>query len=130
MRPGVLHLIFISFIQAHGRGRFDRGFFHALKWNQKGGNAMSVLKIPMLLLKLPMLVFLSFLQAILSILDRLSGFCTGLLTLVLAGFWIHHCILGNRDNLILLSISLAVCMGIPILLQTTGFLLRVLAKKI
>ena len=91
---------------------------------------MSVLKIPMLLLKLPMLVFLSFLQAILSILDRLSGFCTGLLTLVLAGFWIHHCILGNRDNVILLSISLAVCMGIPSLLQTTIFLLRVLAEKI
>ena len=91
---------------------------------------MSVLKVPMLLLKIPLLVFLSFLQAIFSILDRLSGFCTGLLTLVLAGFWIHHCILGNRDNVILLSISLAVCMGIPILLQTTGFLLRRLAEKI
>ena len=91
---------------------------------------MSVLKIPMLLLKLPLMVFLSFLQAILSILDRLSGFCTGLLTLVLAGFWIHHCILGNRDNVILLSISLAVCMGIPVLLRTTIFLLRVLAEKI
>ena len=91
---------------------------------------MSVVKISMLLLKIPLLVFLSFLQAILSILDRLSGFCTGLLTLVLAGFWIHHCILGNRDNVILLSISLTVCMGIPILLQATGFLLRVLAEKI
>ena len=91
---------------------------------------MSVLKIPMLLLKIPLLVFLSFLQATLSILDRLSGLCTGLLTLVLAGFWIHHCILGNRDNVILLSISLAVCMGIPILLHTTIFLLRVLAEKI
>ena len=91
---------------------------------------MSVLKVPMLLLKIPLLVFLSFLQAILSILDRLSGFCTGLLTLVLAGFWIHHCILGNRNNVILLSISLVVCMGIPILLQTTIFLLRVLAEKI
>lgn len=91
---------------------------------------MSVLKVPMLLQKIPLLVFLSFLQAVLNILDRLSGFCTGLLTLVLAGFWIHHCILGNRDNVILLSISLAVCMGIPILLQTTGFLLRRLAEKI
>ena len=91
---------------------------------------MSVLKIPMLLLKIPLLVFLSFLQAILSILDRLSGFCTGLLTLVLAGFWIHHCILGNRDKVILLSISQAVCMWIPILLQAAGFLLRVLAEKI
>lgn len=91
---------------------------------------MSVLKIPMLLLKLPVLVALSFLQAVLKILDRLIGRGTGLLTLVLAGFWIHHCMLGNRDNVILLSISLAVCMGIPILLQTAGFLLRVLTEKI
>ena len=91
---------------------------------------MSVVKISMLLLKIPLLVFLSFLQAVLNILDRLSGFCTGLLTLVLAGFWIHHCTLGNRDNVILLSISLAVCMGIPVLLRTTIFLLRVLAEKI
>ena len=91
---------------------------------------MSVLKIPMLLLKLPLLGFLSFLQAILNILDRLSGFCTGLMTLVLAGFWIHHCILGNRDNVILLSIFLAMCTGIPILLQTAGFLLQVLTEKI
>ena len=91
---------------------------------------MSVVKISMLLLKILLLVFLSFLQAILSILDRLSGFCTGLLTLVLVGFWIHHCILGNRDNLILLSISLAVCLGIPILLQTTAFLIRLLSEAI
>ena len=91
---------------------------------------MSVVKISMLLLKIPLLVFLSLLQATLSILDRLSGFCTRLLTLVLAGFWIHHCTLGNRDNVILLSISLAVCMGIPILLQTTGFLIRALDEKI
>ena len=91
---------------------------------------MSVLKIPMLLLKIPLLVFLSFLQAILHILDRFSSFCTGLLALVLAGFWIHHCILGNRDNVILLSISLAMCMGIPILLQTAVFLLQVLTEKI
>ena len=91
---------------------------------------MSVVKISMLLLKILLLVFLSFLQATFSILDRLSGFCTGLLTLVLVGFWIHHCILGNRENVILLSIALAVCIGIPILLQATGFLLRVLAEKI
>ena len=91
---------------------------------------MSVVKISMLLLKIPLLVFLSFLQATFSILDRLSGFCTGLLTLVLSGFWIHHCILGNRDNLILLSISLAVCLGLPILLQTTGFLIRLLSEAI
>ena len=91
---------------------------------------MSVLKIPMLLLKLPVLLALSFLQAVLNILDRFTGRCTGLLTLVLARFWIHHCILGNRDNVILLSISMAMCMGIPILLQTTGFLIRALAEKI
>ena len=91
---------------------------------------MGVVEISMLLLKIPLLVFLSFLQAILSILDRLSGFCTGLLTLVLTGFWIHHCILGNRDNVILLSISLAMCMGIPILRQTAGFLLQLLMEKI
>ena len=91
---------------------------------------MSVLKIQMLMLKMPVLLALSFLQAVLNILDRFTGRCTGLLTLVLAGFWIHHCILGNRENVILLSISLAVCLGIPILLQTTGFLIRALAEKI
>ena len=91
---------------------------------------MSVVKISMLLMKIPLLVFLGFLQATLSILDRMSGFCTGLLTLVLAGFWIHHCILGNRDNVILLSISLAVCMGIPILLKTTAFLILLLNEAI
>ena len=91
---------------------------------------MGVVKISMLLLKIPLLVFLSFLQATICILDRLSGFCTGLLTLILTGFWIHHYTLGNRDNVILLSISLAVCMGIPVLLQTTSFLIRVLAEKI
>ena len=91
---------------------------------------MSVLKIPMLLLKLPVLLALSFLQAVLNILDRFTGRCTGFLTLVLAGFWIYHCILGNRDNLILLSISLAVCLGIPILFQTTGFLIRLLSEAI
>ena len=63
---------------------------------------MGVLKIPMLLLKIPLLVILSLLQAVLNILDRLSGFFTGLLTLLLVGFWIHHCILGNRENVILL----------------------------
>ena len=91
---------------------------------------MCVLKIPMLLLKLPVLLVLSFLLAVLSILDRITGRCTGLLTLVLAGFWIHHCILGNRDNLILLSISLAVCLGIPILLQTASHLIRRLSDAI
>ena len=91
---------------------------------------MRVFKIPMLLLKLPVLLVLSFLQAVLSILDRIAGRCTGLLTLVLAGFWIHHCRLGNRDNLFLLSISLAVCLGIPILLQTTAFLIRLLSEAI
>ncbi|MBQ8241695.1 MAG: hypothetical protein IJZ38_12855 [Bacteroides sp.] len=91
---------------------------------------MGALKIPMMLLKIPLLVILSLLQAVLNIIDRLSGFCTGLLTLVLAGFWIHHCILGNRDNVILLSISLAVCMGIPVLLQTASHLIRRLSDAI
>ena len=91
---------------------------------------MSVLKIPMLLLKILLLVFLSFLQAILNILDRLSGFCTGLMTLVLAGFWIHHCILGNRENVSLLSISLGVCIGIPVLFKTASTLLGRISKII
>ena len=47
---------------------------------------MGVLKIPMMLLKIPLLVILGLLKAILRILDRLTGFCTGLLTLVLPGF--------------------------------------------
>ena len=91
---------------------------------------MSVLKIPMLLLKLPVLLALSFLQAVLNILDRFTGRCTGLLTLVLAGFWIHHCILGNRENVILLSISLAVCIGIPVLLRTTTIMLERISELI
>ena len=84
---------------------------------------MSVLKIPVLLLKISLLVILSLLQAILSVLDRLSGFFTGLLNLVLTGFLVHHCMLGNRENVILLSISLAMCIGIPVLLQTASALL-------
>ena len=91
---------------------------------------MGVLKIPMLLLKIPLLVILSLLQVILGILNRLSGFCTGLLTLILSGFWILHCILGNHENVILLSISLAVCTGIPILLQTASHLIRKLSDTI
>ena len=84
---------------------------------------MSVLKIPMVLLKIPLLVILSLLQAILSVLDRLSSFCAGLLTLVLTGLLVHHCMLGNRENVILLSISLLVCIGVPVLLKTAGILL-------
>lgn len=84
---------------------------------------MSVLKIPVLLLKISLLVILSLLQAVLNILDRLSGFFTGLLTLVLVGFWIHHCILGNRENVILLSFSLGICIGIPVLFKTASTLL-------
>ena len=91
---------------------------------------MGVLKIPMMLLKLPLLLVLSFLQAVLNILDRFTGRCTGLLTLVLAGFWIHHCILGNRENVILLSISLAVCIGIPVLLRTTTIMLERISELI
>lgn len=81
------------------------------------------MKIPMLIWKLPLLLLLAVSQAVLNTLNRLTGFCTGLLTLVLAGFWIHHCIQGNRENVILLSVSLAVCIGIPVLLQTARALL-------
>ena len=84
---------------------------------------MRVFKIPMLLLKIPLLIFLSFLQAILSILDRLSGFFIGLLAMVLTGFLVHHCMLGNRENVILLSISLGICIGIPVLFKTASTLL-------
>ena len=91
---------------------------------------MSVLKIPMILLKIPVLVILCLLQAILGILNKLSGFCTGLLTLVLAGFWIHHCILGNRENVILLSISLVVCIGIPVLFKAASTLLERISEII
>ena len=91
---------------------------------------MDILKIPMMLLKIPLLMILSLLQTVLNILDRLTGFCTGLLTLVLIGFWIHHCILGNRENVILLSISLSVCMGTPILLQAASHLIRSLSDAI
>ena len=91
---------------------------------------MGVFKILMLLLKLPVLLALSFLQAVLNILDRFTSRCTGLLTLVLAGFWIHHCILGNRDNLILLSISLAVCIGLPVLLRTASIMLERISEII
>ena len=83
-----------------------------------------MMKIPMLILKLPLLLLLAVSQAVLNTLNRLTGFCTGLLTLVLAGFWIHHCLQGNRENVILLSLSLAVCIGIPVLLQTASALLR------
>ena len=88
------------------------------------------MKIPMLIWKLPLLLMLAVSQAVLNILNRLTGFCTGLLTLVLAGFWIHHCIQGNRENVILLSISLAVCIGIPVLLQTASALLGKIFKII
>ena len=84
---------------------------------------MGVVEISMLLLKIPLLLILSLLQAILSVLDRLSGFFTGLLTLMLTGFLVHHCMLGNRENAILLSISLGVCIGIPVLFKTASTLL-------
>ena len=91
---------------------------------------MRIFKIPMLLLKLPVLLALSFLQAVLNILDRFTSRCTGLLTLVLAGFWIHHCILGNRDNLILLSVSLALCIVLPVLLRTSSIMLERISEII
>ncbi len=85
---------------------------------------MGVLKIPMMLLKIPLLVILGLLQAVLNILDRLSGLLSGLLTLILAGFWIHHLMQGNRENVILLSISLVMCIGIPVFLQGMGLFIR------
>ena len=91
---------------------------------------MSVLKIPVMLLKIPLLVILSLLQAVLNTLDRLSGFFTGLLTLVLVGFWIHNCILGNRENVILLSISLGICIGIPVLFKAASTLLERISEII
>ena len=91
---------------------------------------MGVVEISMLLLKIPLLVILGLLQAVLNILDKLSGFFTGLLTLVLAGFWIHHCMLGNRENVILLSISLLVCIVVPVLLKTAGTLLGKISEII
>jgi len=91
---------------------------------------MSVLKIPMMLLKIPLLVILGLLQAVLNILDRLSGLLSGLLTLILAGFWIHHLMQGNRENVILLSISLAMCIGIPVLLQGMGLFIRWISDTI
>ena len=81
------------------------------------------MKIPMLIWKLPLLLMLAVTQAVLNVLNRLTGFCTGLLTSMLAGLWIYHCLQGDRENVILLSISLAVCIGIPVLLQTTSALL-------
>ena len=84
---------------------------------------MGVVEISMLLLKIPLLVILGLLQAVLIILDRLTGFFTGLITLVLTGFLVHHCMLGNRENVILLSISLGVCLGIPVLFKTASTLL-------
>ena len=84
---------------------------------------MGVVEISMLLLKIPLLVILGLLQAVLNILDRLSGFFTGLLTLMLTGFLVYHCILGNRENVILLSISLTGCIGIPVLFKTASTLL-------
>ena len=89
-----------------------------------------MMKIPMLILKLPLLLLLAISQAVLSILTKQISFCTGLLTLVLAGFWIHHCLQGNRENVILLSLSLAVCIGIPVLLQTASALLGRICERI
>ena len=91
---------------------------------------MSVLKIPMMLLKIPVLVILCLLQAVLNILDRLTGFFTGLLTLILTGFLVHHCMLGNRENVILLSISLGVCIGLPVPFKSANILLGWISEKI
>ena len=91
---------------------------------------MGVVEISMLLLKIPLLVILSLLQAVLNILDRLSGFFIGLLTMVLIGFLVYHCMLGNRENVILLFISLVVCIRIPVLFKAASTLLERISEII
>ena len=91
---------------------------------------MGIAKIPVLLLKLPLFVILFFLQAVLTVLNRLSGLLAGMLALVLSGFWIFHCTLGNWDNVVLLSVSLMACIGIPVLFQTATLLVQLLGDTI
>ena len=91
---------------------------------------MGVVEISMLLLKIPLLVILSLVQAILSVLDMLTGFFSGLLMLMLTGFLVYHCMLGNRENVILLSLSLGVCIGIPVLFKTASTLLGRISETI
>lgn len=88
---------------------------------------MKLLKIPLMLLLLPALLVL---QVIVIILDRVSGFCSGLLTTVLLGFLIHHWAQGSRDNVILLVLSLLVCIGIPAVLKILSALLQGLTAAV
>lgn len=44
------------------------------------------MKFPMLIWELPLLLMLAVSQAVFNVLTKLSGFCTGLLTLALTGF--------------------------------------------
>lgn len=82
---------------------------------------MKLLKIPMMLLIVPLLCLL---QIALAVLDRVSGFCSGLLVLLFTGFLIYHSTIGNRDNMILLFLCLAICIGIPAVLQIVCVLLK------
>ena len=91
---------------------------------------MGIAKSPVLLLKLPLLVILFFLQAVLTVLGRLSGLLAGMLALILSGFWIFHCTFGNWDNVVLLSVSLTACIGIPVLIQTATLLVQMLGNTI
>ena len=88
------------------------------------------MKIPMLILKLPLLLLLTVFHAVLHVLDRFSGICTGVLTLLLTGLLIHHWIQGSRDNVIPLSLCLGVCLGIPAVIQTALTLLRQVEERL
>lgn len=87
---------------------------------------MKLFKIPVMLI-FPLLCLL---QVALAILGRVSGFCTGMLILILTGLLIHHSTIGNRENALLLSLCLAVCIGVPAVLQILSTLLKWLTNVI
>ena len=88
---------------------------------------MKLFKVPLMVLTLPVLFAL---QVILGILNKVSGFCTGLPAMILFGFLIHYLIQGSRDNVILLCLSLLVCIGIPAVLQMLASLLQWLTAAV
>ena len=88
---------------------------------------MKLFKIALMVLTLPVLLTL---QAALNTLAKAADFCTGLLTLILSGFLIHHLAQGNWDNVILLCLSLMVCIGIPAVLQILASLLQWLTAAV
>lgn len=88
---------------------------------------MKLLKIPLTLLILPVLLVL---RTALIILDRISSFFTGLLTMILFGFLVHHWAQESWDNVILLNLSLIVCIGVPATLHGLSTLLQRLTAAI